>query len=92
MEKMFQEYKAILKGNFSFLTNQTSGTLPSLVNTMMELRKCCIHPFLIKGAEDKIISTAKTKLENHELITNPNVFYDCVVKSCALTRHVFGSP
>ncbi|KAJ3393137.1 hypothetical protein HDU92_007968 [Lobulomyces angularis] len=30
--------------------------MPNLINTMMELRKCCIHPFLLKGAEDQIIS------------------------------------
>ena len=26
------------------------------MNTMMELRKCCNHPFLINGAEEKILS------------------------------------
>lgn len=26
------------------------------MNTMMELRKCCNHPFLINGAEDKVLS------------------------------------
>lgn len=24
------------------------------MNTMMELRKCCIHPYLLNGAEDQI--------------------------------------
>ena len=29
--------------------------MPNLMNTVMELRKCCIHPFLINGAEEQII-------------------------------------
>ena len=33
-----------------------SKTLPSLMNIMMELRKCCNHPFLIRGAEESILS------------------------------------
>ena len=28
-----------------------SKNLPSLMNIMMELRKCCNHPFLIRGVE-----------------------------------------
>jgi SNF2 family DNA or RNA helicase len=27
-----------------------------MVNTMIELRKCCIHPWLLKGAEEQILS------------------------------------
>uniref|UniRef100_A0A914RC00 SNF2 N-terminal domain-containing protein n=1 Tax=Parascaris equorum TaxID=6256 RepID=A0A914RC00_PAREQ len=40
-------YRAILERNFSHLCKGTS--VPSLMNTMMELRKCCNHPFLING-------------------------------------------
>ena len=29
--------------------------LPSLMNIMMELRKCCNHPFLIRGVEATVI-------------------------------------
>lgn len=46
-------YRAILEKNMEFLTNKESA--PNLLNAMMELRKCCIHPYLIKGAEEKII-------------------------------------
>lgn len=28
---------------------------------MMELRKCCNHPFLVKGAEERILGDAATK-------------------------------
>lgn len=46
-------YRAILEKNFSFLSKGAGQTnVPNLVNTMMELRKCCNHPYLIKGAEN----------------------------------------
>ncbi|XP_077502433.1 chromodomain helicase DNA binding protein kismet isoform X3 [Amblyomma americanum] len=49
-------YRAILERNFAFLTKGGVGTnVPNLMNTMMELRKCCIHPYLIKGAEEQIL-------------------------------------
>jgi hypothetical protein len=28
------------------------------MNVVMELRKCCNHPFLIRGAEDRIVDDA----------------------------------
>lgn len=34
-------------------------SLPSLMNVMMELRKCCNHPFLIRGAEQTIIAETR---------------------------------
>ncbi|XP_018115294.1 chromodomain-helicase-DNA-binding protein 8 isoform X1 [Xenopus laevis] len=50
-------YRAILEKNFSFLTKGASqSNTPNLLNTMMELRKCCNHPYLITGAEEKIMS------------------------------------
>lgn len=42
-------YRAILERNFTFLSKGGSGAVPSLMNTMMELRKCCNHPYLING-------------------------------------------
>ncbi|KAG8200736.1 hypothetical protein JTE90_022342 [Oedothorax gibbosus] len=48
-------YRAILERNFTFLTKGNCySNVPNLMNTMMELRKCCIHPFLINGAEEQI--------------------------------------
>ncbi|EAY02795.1 F/Y-rich N-terminus family protein [Trichomonas vaginalis G3] len=46
-----QFYRAILEQNSSFLSGGTN-----LLNIAMDLRKVCIHPFLIKGAEDKILA------------------------------------
>ncbi|KAM9510384.1 chromodomain-helicase-DNA-binding protein 8 [Guaruba guarouba] len=50
-------YRAILEKNFSFLAKGAGHTnMPNLLNTMMELRKCCNHPYLINGAEEKILA------------------------------------
>lgn len=66
-------YRAILERNFGFLVNNKKrGNAPNLINTMMELRKCCIHPYLIQGAEDRIIaeSNAVTEEEQWQLMIN----------------------
>jgi SNF2 family DNA or RNA helicase len=42
-------YRAILERNFQFLSKGGTTNMPSLMNTMMELRKCCNHPYLING-------------------------------------------
>jgi chromodomain-helicase-DNA-binding protein 7 len=50
-------YKAIYERNTSFLYKGTKpSNAPSLMNVMMELRKCCNHPYLVKGAEDRILA------------------------------------
>lgn len=49
-------YRAILEKNFTFLSKGGGqANVPNLLNTMMELRKCCNHPYLINGAEEKIL-------------------------------------
>jgi SNF2 family DNA or RNA helicase len=46
-------YRAILERNFTHLSKGgKSNNVPSLMNIMMQLRKCCNHPFLLKGVED----------------------------------------
>lgn len=58
-------YRAILEKNFGFLMKGAkSNNMPNLINTMMELRKCCIHPFLIKGAEERIM--AENEAHEHD--------------------------
>ena len=41
-----QYYRAILERNFQFLSkgSTSNANVPNLMNTMMELRKCCNHP------------------------------------------------
>jgi len=57
-------YRAILEKNFAFLSKSGGGgsgggggsNVPNLLNTMMELRKCCNHPYLINGEQQYQIS------------------------------------
>ena len=46
-------YRAILEGKRELLAGKgaSRASLPSLNNIYMELRKCCNHPWLIKGVE-----------------------------------------
>lgn len=40
-----RNFQHLVKGN-------KVGSVPSLMNVMMQLRKCCNHPFLLRGVED----------------------------------------
>ena len=56
-------YKLLLHKNAStLLSNITGGTLPSLLNLMMQLRKVCNHPFLLKGVTESIEQQFAEKL------------------------------
>ncbi len=57
-----QYYRAIFEHNHSFLNmGSTRNTAPKLMNIQMELRKCCNHPFLLEGVEQR--ETEKQHLE-----------------------------
>jgi hypothetical protein len=59
-----QYYRAIYEKNRDFLyKGLDKANLPSLINIEMELRKCCNHPWLIKGAEDAAFPGDVTKAE-----------------------------
>jgi len=50
-------YRAIYERNLAFLRAGTDPrNAPKLLNVEMELRKCCNHPWLIAGVEEKEIS------------------------------------
>lgn len=52
-------YKAIYERNTAFLFKGAKpSNAPSLMNVMMELRKCCNHPYLVRGAEERILADA----------------------------------
>ena len=52
-----QYYRAIYERNTDFLLRGGKASNgPSLNNIAMELRKCCNHPYLIRGAEDALSS------------------------------------
>lgn len=80
-------YKAIYEKNTSFLMKGSkSNNAPSLMNVMMELRKCCNHPFLIKGAEERIMTDVNIAAKQNEIISDPilhwqKVFSEKLVQS-----------
>ena len=63
-----QYYRAIYERNMSFLRKgaKKSSSVPSLMNVFMELRKCCNHPYLIKGVEESACAGLKTDEEIHQ--------------------------
>ena len=63
-----QWYRAVLEMNAGFLSEGAH-----LQNISIELRKVCLHPYLIDGAEDKIIAE-KQAVTPHELL-------DCMIRS-----------
>mmetsp|Transcript_5980 Transcript_5980/g.11311 ORF Transcript_5980/g.11311 Transcript_5980/m.11311 type:complete len:2522 (+) Transcript_5980:139-7704(+) len=57
-----QYYRAIFEHNHAFLNMGGSRNVaPKLMNIQMELRKCCNHPFLLDGIEQR--ETEKQRLE-----------------------------
>ncbi|KAJ3129317.1 choline dehydrogenase 7 [Nowakowskiella sp. JEL0407] len=68
-------YRSILEKNFGWLKQGASKrqNTPNLINTMMELRKCCIHPFLLKGAEDNILEELQA--------TSPELQFQALIDS-----------
>merc|ERR1719232_1952015 len=47
-----QYYRALYEKNMQFLhRNKKKNNVPILNNLAMQLRKCCNHPFLLKGVE-----------------------------------------
>lgn len=51
-----QYYRALYEKNVQFLHRNKKKALdgPSISNLAMQLRKCCNHPFLLRGVEDEI--------------------------------------
>jgi SNF2 family DNA or RNA helicase len=82
-------YKAIYERNTAFLYKGSKpSNAPSLMNVMMELRKCCNHPYLVRGAEERILADAANHVkEAKDVEGNPipldytQLFGDQLVKS-----------
>lgn len=82
-------YKAIYERNTAFLFKGSKpSNAPSLMNVMMELRKACNHPFLIRGAEERIVDDAivslKEKAEEsgtESMIEPMKIFGEQLIKS-----------
>lgn len=63
-----QYYRAIYEQKTGFLYKSGTKDGPSLSNLAMELRKCCNHPFLIKGAQNELSKHFSNSSE-HEILT-----------------------
>ena len=78
-------YKAIYERNTTFLFKGAKPkNSPSLMNVMMELRKCCNHPFLIRGAEDRLLLEAAEQIRTNNPdaeLDSVKIFHDQLVKS-----------
>nr|CCA16095.1 KIAA1416 protein putative [Albugo laibachii Nc14] len=64
-----QWYRAIYEKNTSFLSRGGNpNNIPNLMNVMMELRKCCNHPYLNNGVEEILNEGLRTERERHEMM------------------------
>ena len=74
MQKMY--YKLILSRNVEQLNKSLKGCgkKASLINIVVELRKCCNHPYLFSGVEDTVIYNNNNNINNNNInnINNNN--------------------
>ncbi|KAI9588380.1 hypothetical protein GQX74_004225 [Glossina fuscipes] len=56
LQKKF--YKFILTKNYEALNSKSGGNSCSLINVMMDLKKCCNHPYLFPSAAEEAPTTA----------------------------------
>lgn len=86
-----QYYKWILERNFSDLNKGVRGNQVSLLNIVVELKKCCNHPFLFESADhgyggDTNI-TGSSKLERIILSSGKLVILDKLLVRLHETNH-----
>ena len=72
-----KDYRGILEKNFTFLAKSSANNVPNLMNTMMELRKCCIHPYLLNGAEEQI--QGDYRRTKHDYTDEDDLYYKALV-------------
>lgn len=64
-----QWYRAIYERNTTFLNRSGNPhNIPNLMNVMMELRKCCNHPYLNNGVEDVLNEGLQSDAQRHEMM------------------------
>ncbi|CAG0880201.1 unnamed protein product [Cyprideis torosa] len=66
MQKKY--YKYILTRNFDALSSKGSGASTSLLNIMMDLKKCCNHPYLFTVAAEEAPKDKKGMYEINGLV------------------------
>ena len=69
-------YKSIYEKKNSFLfKGDKPGNAPSLMNVVMELRKCCNQLFPIRGAEERILSDAAASGPHKSVQEKSSIWY-----------------
>ena len=69
-----QYYRALIEHNREFLMKGTTGSnCPHLINLLMELRKVCDHPFLLRGVEERDLPPEAWK--------DPAVYQQALIRS-----------
>ena len=63
-----QYYRALFEQNRHFLFRGASKDGPRLTNLAMELRKCCNHPYLIRGAEAELVKHFSSEDRDKSLV------------------------
>ncbi|XP_019163808.1 PREDICTED: protein CHROMATIN REMODELING 5 isoform X2 [Ipomoea nil] len=86
-----QYYKWILERNFHDLNKGVRGNQVSLLNIVVELKKCCNHPFLFESADHGYGGDANffgsTKLERVILSSGKLVILDKLLDRLHETKH-----
>lgn len=76
MQKQF--YRAIYERNTAFLFRGAKASNgPSLMNVTMELRKCCNHPYLVKGGEDRAVAEIPEELRHDGAALHKKLIDSC---------------
>jgi chromodomain-helicase-DNA-binding protein 7 len=75
-----QYYRAIFERNLGVL-KLAKGNMPKLMNIQMELRKCCNHPFLVHGVEDREYENLETNVTQTKVPGHINRIDDLLVPS-----------
>lgn len=70
-------YRAIFEKNTVYLyRGLKASNQPCLINVMMELRKCCNHPYLVRGVEERVIAELPP-----DQAKEPAVLYKSLIES-----------
>ncbi|KVI08041.1 Chromo domain-containing protein [Cynara cardunculus var. scolymus] len=88
---IFRYYKWILERNFHDLNKGVRGNQVSLLNIVVELKKCCNHPFLFESADHGYggdsSTTGSSKLERIILSSGKLVILDKLLDRLHETKH-----
>jgi superfamily II DNA or RNA helicase len=88
-----QTYRAVYEKNLAVLSagaeSGKKANVPALTNVHMELRKCCNHPFLITGVEERVMKEVGGNQQLMEHLVNSSgkmVFLDKLLGKLAAER------